>query len=338
VSFAHPLLAWLLPALVAIAALARWWWGRRLARRMASAGVGVPHLTLAVGRRRERLRALMLWLGLALVAIAATGPRWGATPEIRRQTGADLLLLLDCSRSMLATDLYPTRIEAARRKAIDLVTIAPETRMALMPFAAVPVLRCPLTGDHDALSRMLQDCSPDLFPAEQGYQGTAIGDSVQEALRVLAHASERGQAVLVMSDGSDEDRESVKRAAREAREAGVIVFGLFLGDAESKATIDIDGVPHEMTANRATLDELAGATGGACVNATADDADVRTLLSRIQATVAQRPWEARALTVASERYLWPLLPGMALIALGALLPSRRRSRVGAAGMPTRMVA
>jgi Ca-activated chloride channel family protein len=298
----------------------------------------VPHLTLAVGRRRERLRAALLWLGLALIALAIAGPRWGMAAQVRRQTGADLLLLLDCSRSMLAADLYPSRIEAARRKAVDLVGIAPETRMALMPFAAVPVLRCPLTGDHEALSRMLKDCSPDLFPAEQGYQGTAIGDAVQEALRVLAHGAERGQAVLIMSDGSDDDRAAVDRAAKAAKEAGVAVFGLFLGDPDGKATLEIDGKQEAMAATRATLDDLASATGGACVNATTDDADVRALVARIQATVAQRPWESRALITASERYHYPLLPGIALVALGALLPTRRRSRAGSAGMPAKAAA
>jgi Ca-activated chloride channel family protein len=326
VTWAHPALSWLLPALVALAAALRYAWGRIALARRCAVGAGVPRLSARVGRRREALRAWLLWIGLLLLAVAVAGPRWGAQSVVRQQTGADVLLLLDCSRSMLATDLYPNRIEAARRKAIDLVAHAPQMRMALMPFAAMPVLRCPLTGDSDALSRMLQDCSPDLFPADQGYQGTAIGDSVREALRVLARGSERGQAILVMSDGVDDDQPAVEKAALAAKEAGVLVFGLFLGDSDSHPKLRIDGAEVDLTASRATLDRLATITGGACVNATSDDSDVRALASRIDAAVAHRPWESHAREVASERYQWPLLPGMLLIALGALLPTRRSSR------------
>lgn len=324
----QPHLLWLLLAVVAGAA-ARWAYGRSVARRQASIGVGVPHLTTGIGRRREDLRQLCLWLGLAALCLALAGPRWGSAEQIRRQTGGDVLLILDCSRSMLASDLYPTRIDAARRKALDLMRIAPETRLALMPFAAIPVLRCPLTGDHNAIEQMLQDCSPDLFPAENGYQGTAIGLSVSEGLKVLDREAERGQAIVVMSDGSDDDREAVDRAAAAAKAAGVLVFGVFLGDPEGKATLEIDGRREVMSADRSTLDHLAEATGGACVNATDDDADMRALAERIAGSVAQRPWEEHHRVVATDRFRWPLLPGMALIVLGALLPTRRRMPAGA---------
>ncbi len=335
-SWGHPHLLWLLAA-VAAAAAARWVYGRAVARRQRSIGAGLAHLTPGVGRRRERLRAICLWLGVAASCVALAGPRWGSAEQVRRQTGADVLLILDCSRSMLAQDLYPTRIDAARRKALDLMRIAPETRLALMPFAAMPVLRCPLTGDHNAIEQMLQDCSPDLFPAESGYQGTAIGASVAEGLKVLDREAERGQAIVVMSDGSDDDREAVERAAAAAKAAGVLVFGVFLGDPEGKATLEIDGRTEVMSADRTTLDRLAEVTGGACVNATDDDADMRALATRLAGSVAQRPWEEHHRVIATERFRWPLLPGMALILAGALLPTRRRATPGAPAAAPRIV-
>nr|MBA3710802.1 VWA domain-containing protein [Planctomycetota bacterium] len=281
---------------------------------------------------------ILMWLGLAGLAVVMAGPRWGTVENLRRQTGADLLLVLDCSRSMLAGDLYPDRIEVARRKALELVNQSPETRMALMPFAGMAVLRCPLTGDQNALEQMLQDCSPSLFPAEAGLQGTAIGDAVSQGVKVLSREAERGQAILVMSDGSDDDQQAVDAAAKEAKAAGIPVFGMFLGDPEHRTTIDIDGHPVAMTASRATLDHLAEATGGVCVNATSDSADIQALHRRIVATVAQRPWEERHRVVASERYQVFLLPACALIIIGVLLPTRRRRRAGIALTPVRMAS
>jgi Ca-activated chloride channel family protein len=229
---------------------------------------------------------------------------------------------------MQATDLYPTRMEAARRKAQDLLRLAPGTRLALMPFAALPVLRCPLTGDHQALAEMLQDCSPDLFPAESGYQGTAIGSAVAEALKVLGGQGERGQAILIMSDGADDDQQAVSKAADSAKAAGVPVVGIFIGDPDKQVSVPIDGQDQIMTADRSTLEQLATATEGLCVNAVLDDRDMQTVADFLAAHTAQRPWEERRRMVASERFQWLLVPAIVLLALGALLPTRRRRPLG----------
>ncbi len=323
-SWANALLLLLL-VLVAVLAVARYAWAARVRRAYAGIGAGVELLTTTIGTRRETLRLILCWSGLALGVIALAGPRWGSSTDTRSASGADVLLVLDCSRSMLATDLYPTRIDAARRKALDLVRLAPETRLALMPFAAVPVLRCPLTGDHLALAEMLTDCSPDLFPVESGYQGTAIGAAVSEGLGVLGRQVERGQAILVMSDGSDDFADQTKKAAEAAKAAGVPVYGLFLGDTERKVTLRIDGKDEVMDADRSSLDTLAKGTGGISVNATADDKDVKAILEHLTKTVAQRPWEERRQIVASERFQWALLPAIALLAAGVLLSTRRKA-------------
>lgn len=325
-TFAHPLWLSLLFAVVALAVLA---WGLRARawRQQAGAGFGNPALCERVGQRRVVLRAVLLWSGLALCMVALCGPRWGAQDGKRSYSGADVMLLLDCSRSMLAADLSPNRLTVARHKAIDLLDRSPETRLGLMPFAGIATLRSPFTGDHEAMRSMLDDCDPELFPADQGLQGTAIGDAVQQALTVLNRQVERGQAILLLSDGADPDADAVKTAGEAAKAAGIPVFGLFLGDASSHATITIDGEERTVPAERTTLDNLATATGGIAVNATTDDADVRALIERIAATVGTRPWEERRRIVAAERYQWFLLPGLALLAMGALVPSGRRARV-----------
>ena len=102
-SWANPHFLWLLLAVVGVIGLTFWW--LRCARRSrAAVGVGVPHLTAGVGHKRAILRSVLLWSGLSLLIVALAGPRWGAGEEVQSQTGADVLLVLDCSRSMLAED------------------------------------------------------------------------------------------------------------------------------------------------------------------------------------------------------------------------------------------
>lgn len=323
--FGRPALLWLLPSLAAVALL-RWWWALRLRRRQAGIGVTVAPLVASHHPQLATLRVWCLWLGLGLAVVAAAQPRWGSEPVARSARGANIVLLLDCSRSMLASDIYPNRIEAARRKAIDLLATAPEHRMALMPFAQLAVMRCPLSGDRVALESMLQDCDPALFPADQGLQGTAIGAAVEDAIEVLADNGDRGRAILIASDGSDPDEEAVAAAAERARSAGIPVYGLFLGDPELEATLMIDGQQRAVPAERGSLDLLAERSGAICVNATLDDADVQALAEHIRKRVSLLPWEERTRTMASERYLLLLLPAIALLTLGAVMPTARRRR------------
>ena len=322
-TWANVHLLWLLPAVAIVAALVAWW-RTRVYRARTGVGAGVPHLTAGVGRKREVLRSLLLWSGLALLVVALAGPRWGARDEVQSSRGADLLLVLDCSRSMLASDLYPDRLEAARRKALDLLHLAPETRLALMPFAAVSVLRCPLTGDHNAIELMLKDCTPELFPAENGYQGTAIGEAVQTGLRLLGKQTDRGQSILVMSDGADDDKAAVDAAGEAAKALGVPVYGLFFGDPEREVKVAIDGKEQVMHADRSTLDALATTTGGLCVNARSDAEDITVIHEHLRTHVVQLPWEERRRIVQSEKYQLVLLPAILLLVLGMLVPTRRR--------------
>ena len=325
IQFGRAELLWLLPLLLAAAAL-RWWWSRRLRARQAGIGATAGPQVRSRNPHLVAVRAWCLWLGLGLALLAAAQPRWGNQQVLRIGRGANIVLLLDCSRSMLATDLYPNRIEAARRKAMDLLTSAPEHRMALMPFAALAVLRCPLSGDRIALETMLQDCDPALFPADQGLQGTAIGAAVEDAIDVLADHGDRGRAILVCSDGSDPDEEAVAAAAERARSAGIPVYGMFLGDPELDATLVIDGEEVAVPAKRESLDLLAERSGAICVNTTIEDADVRALAEHIREHVSLLPWEERTRTMPSARYLRVLLPANDLNAVGALLPTRRRRR------------
>lgn len=322
-TWAEPLWLWLLAVLPPLAGL-RWAWGRRLRARHAGLGVGIAALGRGASPRRAAWRQGLLWSGLAAAVVALAGPRWGRAEELRAARTGDLLIAIDCSRSMLATDIFPDRTRRARDKALDLVRRLPDLRVALLPFAAAPVLRCPLTSDHEALATMLEDCTPELFPASGGWQGTAIGRAVERAVEVLAHDRGRTQAILVVSDGVDPESDAVERAAARATEHGIPVYGLFIGDPGRPAAITVDGRQVAVAGERGTLDRLARATGAISVNAGVDDADVRALATHLERARAASPLELRSRLVASERYQWPAVAALLLLAAGWLMPTARR--------------
>jgi Ca-activated chloride channel family protein len=323
---------WQDPHLLALIALAlalgalRWWWQRALVQAQRGIGTATPRLIASHGRRRARLRQALLWSGLVVGLAALAGPRWGTSERTEESRGADLYIAIDASRSMLATDSHPTRLATAKRKALSLMDSAPEHRVALLPFAGTAVLMTPLTGDRDAVAELLQEVDPDLFPAEHGRQGTAIGDTFQQALQLIGETGATGAAIVIFSDGADPDSDAVAAAAADADAAGVPIYTVFFGDPSRETTVMIDGREVVMAADRSTLDLLPERTGGISVNATPGQKDVQAIADHIAGHLELKPWEEQRREVATQRYQWLLGPALLMLLTALLLPTLRRRR------------
>ena len=309
-----------------LGALLQTWWRQAIRKRQASIGSTQKDLCDTVHFKLIHLRCCLSWLALAFIIIAVAGPRWGSADSTRSARGAYVVFALDCSRSMLAEDLYPNRLKQSHFKALDLMKENPEHRIALLPFARIASLRTPFTGDHFAVSEMIEDCTPDLFPAEYGFQGTAIGETVLESCRLLQDHLGSSLAIIIFSDGSDPDADSIAKAAQAAKEHGIRIYGIFFADEHREVSLNIDGKRQVMKADRSSLNKLATDTGGISVNATNDGADIQAISNHIRANVSHEEWEERQRVVAIERYQFFLIPGILLLSLSLLLPSRRAQR------------
>lgn len=215
---AHP--DWLLPlgGVVAACALGLVWAylrGERALRRL----IGV-----APGRSDRLLRDALLLVALAALAIALVGPRFG-TRELRiPATGLDLVMLIDVSRSMDATDVPPSRMARARRVAADVLQRLGEgDRVALAVFAGHGALVTPLTSDKSALSEMLPALDPTLL-SDASSDGAA---GLRAALPAFAASGLRPRLVLVLSDG--EVGRLRKRLLSEVDETNARVVAVLLG-------------------------------------------------------------------------------------------------------------
>lgn len=257
---AHP--EWALPtaigvALAAACAVGSWLAVRRRARRL----LGDAH---SIGARRLA-GDLVLVAALAVLGLAALGPRAGFETVRVAASGVDVVLLLDVSRSMDAADVAPSRLTRAREIAAALLErAAPEDRLALAAFAGRGVLLTPLTRDTDSLS--------DLVPALDGellqQRGSDLAAGIGAAIGAF-DGGDRPRVVVVLSDG--EDPVAGRPVGDElAVHGGVRVVAVGLG-SEAGAQVPDSGVPLLDTAGRpvvsrrdaARLARLAGATDGA---------------------------------------------------------------------------
>ena len=172
-----------------------------------------------------RPRSWPVWSSLA-------GPRFGTQYEEVVPRGSDLYVLIDVSRSMLAEDVPPSRLGRAKADVAALVNRLDGERVGLIAFAGQAVVKCPLTVDYDAFRRSLEE----LDPAAHSRGGTAIGDAIRKALEVFNAKTERDQAILLITDGDDQQSYPLE-AASVAAERHVTIFTVGLGDATQGARI-----------------------------------------------------------------------------------------------------
>ena len=287
--FAHPRLLYLLillmPALTVVSIVA----GVRRRRALARLGSRPALEALAsVSRWRRALKSLFLSFSLSLAVVAAAGPQWGYEPEPVTAVGRDVVVVVDLSRSMLAEDVLPNRLERARRAVAELAEVVQKTggyRLGLVAFAGEARVVCPLTPDYDHFREALADLDPNdpLLAAKSPEFGIASGTRLGKALGMavqLHDPRKRGhQDILVLSDGDDPARDDEWATGADlARERSIPVYPIGIGNPDADSPIpDAAGRPivHDDKEVRTRLterplEEIARVTGGVYVPARLD--------------------------------------------------------------------
>ncbi len=218
---------------------------------------------------RHRWQMWLMVTGLFLGLIAAARPQWGTREETVYQRGRDLMIVLDVSRSMLATDVHPSRLGRAKVDLLDLVRQLRGDRVALLAFRGRAVLLCPLTTDYGFLTQILEGTGVDSAPTGE----TNIGDALVEALKSLEGDAGSHKAIVLISDGEDLAGK-MEAATAKAREDGIPIFTVGFGSSEGsqvpssagkKESLKYQGQQVLSKLNNELMRELAEKTGGAYV-------------------------------------------------------------------------
>lgn len=203
------------------------------ARRFADAGM-VDRLMPPAGGTRLWLKSGILLLGIGLLIVAGARPRFGEYFEKVTARGVDLFVLLDVSRSMMAEDVSPSRLERSKSDIKDLLKRLPGDRVGLVVFAGKPVVKVPLTTDHGFYTMVLDEVDPTSAPRG----GTQVGDAVRMALAAMEERRDRDQVLVLITDGEDHDSFPLEAVA-EAVARGVKIFTVGMGDPGEGARIPV---------------------------------------------------------------------------------------------------
>ena len=337
VHFEHSQILWLTALVVPLLGLFLGWaWRRRRERvtRFIHANL-VEQLTLGLSAARRKAKLALLLGVVLLLFIALAQPKGGYELQKTETRSLDILVAVDTSRSMLATDQSPNRLERAKLAVLDLMRLAKRDRLGLIAFSGTAFLQCPLTIDRNAFIQNVNSLTTDIIP--QG--GTAIGEAVTEALRTFEKEEDNHKVLVLMTDGEDHEA-GVTDAAQKANKIGMKIFTIGLGSTEG----ELIQLPDPQTGRLEFLKDASGNVVKSRLNETllhTLSTDTGAFYLPLQgADTMERLYEAGLAGLTPnrienqmtkryiERYQWPL--GLAIL----LLLSEMLLREGRRKLPT----
>lgn len=241
------------------------YWRRKKIRNLGDERlVGSQLLGFIPGRITTRF--VLLVLALSVIIIGWANLQAGDKLEKVQRRGVDVVIALDVSKSMLATDIQPNRLTRAKQLIMSLTDKMQNDRVALIVFAGRSYLQLPLTVDYSAMRMLMQNVSTDMVPT----QGTVIGDAVEMAQQSFSQTERKYKSLILISDGEDHDEKAMEKV-KEAAESGVIVHTVGIGspqgttlyDPQTKSVkLDDNGQPVISKLNEEELRSLAAAGRG----------------------------------------------------------------------------
>ena len=332
-SFHSPHLLWLLAPLVL---LFSWELARHTARavanwpKIARAWAGAFDVSLGTKHTTAETRPrIWLWFGLALCLVALARPQWGVIEEQVFDQSREVLIVLDLSRSMLAQDVKPSRLDRSKLLITSLLDGLKGERVGLVLFSGTAFLQSPLSADYEVLREFLPALNPDYLP-----EGGSNYKAMLETSMSSFGTSTADRYLIILSDGESTE-DDWKNLTASLKTKGIRVISLGVGTAQGSFIPETGGglVKDERGAvvmsrlNSSTLQELAQVTGGAYTDASAW-VDLPALLRKTVEAGRKGEFSEKNTARLIERFQWFLAPGLLLLLISfwAEFPVRPRER------------
>jgi len=303
-------------------------------KKKTRAKIGDPALVGQLVKNYSPLR-FGIKAGLALAALAAVllgaanFQRPGAMQNVSRR-GVDVMLVLDVSKSMLARDIKPSRLERAKQLLTRLTDRLENDRIGVVLFAGRAYLQMPLTTDHGAAHLYIQNAGPDVVPT----QGTVIGEALKMANGAFNSKERKYKAIILLSDGEDHDPEALK-VAQSLASNGVMINTVGIGSAEGSPIVDPvtnelkkdeQGTTVISKLNEVELQQLADATNGRYIRMDNIDDVVITMTQQLDSVEKKSLSDAAFMDFISY-FQWFLGIALVLLLTEYFLSERRRIRL-----------
>lgn len=267
-------------------------------------------------------------LGFAFFVIGLSRPLIGAKLKEHETKGAEVVIALDVSNSMLAQDYSPNRLERAKLAIARIVDKLRDDRIGLVVFAGGAYVQLPVTTDYVSAKMFLNSISTESVPV----QGTALGEAINTSARSFSAQSEKSRAIIVITDGENHEDDPVG-AARNAAEMGIRVFTIGVGSPEGKPIPlkeggllkDRNGEIVVTRLDEDILKQVAEVGGGAYVRAGNSEFGLNPIIDEIRKMESEK-FNSVVFEEYDEQYMYFFAIALAFFVLEGLI-GQRKSRI-----------
>jgi len=325
--FQYPLALWLLALvpLFCLLFLLNISWKRRAVKKIGDRNL-VKALFPAYSPVKNTLKFTLLMLAFICGCIALANPRKPDRNSGEARSGIDIVVALDISNSMLATDLQPDRLARAKQFLYKLVDNLKDDRMGLILFAGNAYAQMPLTFDREAARMYISAANPGYISA----QGTSIGDAFEKSELLFDEEGERFKSIILITDGETHD-ENALGAAKTLAEKGVMINTVGIGSAEGSTIIDSSGNPKKDASgnvvvsklNEEILQKIAAQTNGRYIHLDATETAVADVLNQYSGIEKKALGDASMFNY-NTYYHWMAMPMLLLLLVETFFPDRKK--------------
>jgi len=283
----------------------------------------MPHYSSAKGW----VRIVLFTLAFMFFVVGLARPQIGAKLSERKIKGAEIMICLDVSNSMLAEDYSPNRLERAKMAISSIVDKLRDDRIGLIIFAGTSFVQLPVTTDYVSAKMFLSSIDAGSIPV----QGTAIGDAIHTAIKSFSAQSEKSRVIILITDGENHEDDAVA-AAKEAGESGIRIYTIGVGSThgqpipvDGQLLTDKDGNIVVSKLDEAVLRKVAAAGSGAYVHAGNDEFGLNPIIDDIRRMEGEE-FSSVVFEQYDEQYVYFFALALLLLVIEVLVGERKPDR------------
>jgi Ca-activated chloride channel family protein len=282
---------------------------------------------------RPWIKFILFTAAFAFLTIGAAGPQMGSKMEDEKRKGADLMILLDVSNSMLSEDMAPNRLENAKRAIAQLIDNLHDDRIGIIVFAGEAYVQLPVTNDYSAAKLFLNTINTEMVPT----QGTAIGTAIDMGMKSFDFKDGTGKAMIIITDGENHEDDAVN-SAKYAAEQDVMVNVIGMG-SENGSPIPIyqngkqvgfhtDSAGHTVISklDESMCKEITAAGNGAYVRATNASTGLNIVMDQIN-KVQRKTYDSKNFKDFEDRFQFFLGFAFLLLIVEFFISNRKSLRL-----------
>ncbi len=321
-------LLFIIPVMIVLFLMLQFW-KKRTQKKFADLSL-LKRLTPDKSDFKSYLKLLLFTLGIAFLALGLVNPKIGSKLETVKREGVDIVFAVDVSKSMLAEDIAPNRLEKSKRLVSEIINQLASDRIGIIAYAGQAFPQLPITTDYGAAKMFLQSMNTDMLTS----QGTAINEAIELATTYYNDDEQTNRVLFIISDGEDHSENSTLEAVEEAVEEGIRIFTIGVGRSKgAPIPLKRNGVVESLKKdaqgevvitklNEEILEEISDEGNGEYINGSNTEEAVEFIREQLN-QMDKTEFEAKQFAEFKDQFQWFLGAGLLFLFLDIFVLDRK---------------